>query len=464
MTSGTKRWAIAGGTAAALLAAGWWITHANGGHDKHYRTIAAQRGDLTESISATGTLEPEEVVDVGAQVAGMISAFGTDADGKTIDHGSRVLPGTVLAKIDDALFVEEVNQARAQLAKAESRYAQMQAQVTEGEANVRRAEADLVQLKAKLHQAERDWGRTKHLVSANAASAQEYDTAEAVHESARAALAVGEAVLVQAKSAVEIRVAAVAEAKADIDSAKAALNRAERNLGYATISSPISGVIIDRRVNVGQTVVSSFNAPSLFLIAKDLRRLEIWVSVNEADIGKIRRGQKVSFTVDTFPDRKLEGVVEQVRLNAAMTQNVVTYTVVVSADNSDGTLLPYLTANVDFEIDSRQDVLLIPNAALRWRPSAEQVVPEFRKAFEKELHGNATEARVSRDQAVVWVAEGEWVRPVNVRLGLTNGSQTEIVEGDLVEGTPLVVGVVQATQAEAAASPFMPKFSPRKKS
>ncbi|MFO0948938.1 MAG: efflux RND transporter periplasmic adaptor subunit [Planctomycetota bacterium] len=449
-------------TVGLLAAAGtWWIANADGGNLKSFRTAPVDRGDLVETISATGTLEPEEVVDVGAQVAGMIQEFGKDVDNKTIDHGSRVEPGTILARIDDSLYREEVNQAKAQLAKSESRLAQMQAQVTEGHANVQRSEADLVQLRAKLLQAERDWKRTKSLVNTKAASAQEYDSSEAMHDTARAALAVGEAVLVQSQSAVDIRVAAVAEAKADVESARAALARAEKNLGYATIKSPISGVIIDRRVNVGQTVVASFNTPSLFLIAKDLTRLEIWVSVNEADIGRIRPGQKAYFTVDTYPGKRLEGKVEQVRLNAAMTQNVVSYTVVVSADNKDGSLLPYLTANVDFEIGIKTDVLTVPNGALRWKPNVDQVAPAAREAFEASLRESAREE--SSGHGIVWIQEGEFVRPIELKTGMSNGISTEVVEGNLAEGMKVVLGTVEATTAEAASSPFVPKFGPRKK-
>src|SRR5205823_11154354 len=152
---------------------------------------------------------------------------------------------------------------------------------------------------------------------------------------------------------------------------KAALKNAEINLAYCTITSPVKGVIVDRRVNIGQTVVSSLNAPSLFLIAKDLKRLQVWASVNEADIGNIRSGQQVTFTVDAYPGRTFKGTVapDQPRLNASMTQNVVTYTVVVTTRNDDGKLKPYLTANVNFEVSKHENVLLVPNAALRWKPN-----------------------------------------------------------------------------------------------
>ena len=189
-------------------------------------------------------------------------------------------------------------------------------------------------------------------------AAKEYEEAVANDESATAALAVTEGTL--------------AVAMADLEEATV-------NLGYTTIRSPVKGVILDRRYNVGQVVAAALNAPSLFLIAKDLERLEIWSSVNETDIGSIHVDQKVRFTVSALPRDTFEGKVSQIRLNASMTQNVVTYTVVVVVDNSSGRLLPYLTARLQFEVDTRQNVLLVPNAALRWRPDAQTIVPEGAK-------------------------------------------------------------------------------------
>src|SRR5215831_2594864 len=157
---------------------------------------------------------------------------------------------------------------------------------------------------------------------------------------------------------------------------------------YCTIISPVKGIIIDRRVNIGQTVVSSLSTPSLFLIAKDLTRIQVWVSVNEADIGNVHPGQPVTFTIDAFPNQVFHGQITNIRLNATMTQNVVTYTVAVTTDNADGKLLPYLTANVRFVTGSRHNVLVVPNAALRWQPQSNQIAPQFRPA-----EGTSTAAR-----------------------------------------------------------------------
>ena len=409
-----------------------------------FRTVQVKRGDLQASISATGTVEPEEVVDIGAQVAGKIVAFGQDRNGKTVDYGSVVEAGTVLARIDDALYAADVEQAKATLGQSQ--------------AALQRAEADLGQLKAKLYQAQRDWARAQKLGPSDALSQADYDAAQSAYETAKANLEVGKAAIVQAKKTVE--------------QSKAALQRAQQNLSYCTIVSPVKGVVVDRRVNIGQTVVASLNAPSLFLLAKDLTRIQVWVAVNEADIGLIHPGMPVSFTIDAFPGVDFAGEVGKVRLNATMTQNVVTYTVEVNTDNSDGKLLPYLTANVRFIVGERQNVLLVPNAALRWTPQEDQIVKEFRVKTKKAKQPQGPEAtsqgkpvaqskESQGGRGVVWVPQGSQVRPVQISLGLSDGTFTEVQGGDLKEGTTLVVGETEQPASGKAAqggSPFTPQL------
>jgi HlyD family secretion protein len=413
-----------------------------------FRTTQVTRGELLVSISATGTVEPEEVVDVGAQVAGQILSFGKDVNGKPVDYGSIVENGTVLALIDDSLYTAEA--------------AQSEAQVSSAKATLQRAVADLEQMKAKLRQAERDWQRAQKLGPSEALAQSSYDAYRSAYETAIANVAVGEASILQAR--------------AGVAQGEAVLRRTQRNLGYCTIKSPVKGIIIDRRVNIGQTVVASLNAPSLFLIAKDLKRMQVWVAVNEADIGRIHPGQAVTFTVDAFPGETFTGEVGKIRLNASMTQNVVTYTVEIVTDNSNGRLLPYLTANVRFELDRRDNVLLVPNAALRWRPSAEQVAPEFREAAEKPSGrqgkpgggGGRGGSMVAggpsggMSPGVLWVAEGSYARPIRVSAGLTDGAQTEVLGEGLSEGMKIVTGLQTQNNAPAAASnPFTPKFPGR---
>ena len=330
-----------------IVLAVFWFWRGSGHRSMPYRLAPVVRGNLEAVISATGTVEPEEVVDVGAQVAGKIVAFGKDKHGKPIDYGSHVEAGTVLARIDDSLYAADVSQSKAQLGQAK--------------ANYQRSQADLGQLRAKLVQAEADWQRAQQLGPSEALSQADYDAARSAYDVARANLNVGQAAIVQAKEAVS--------------QAEASLAKAKQNLDYCTIRSPVKGVIIDRRVNIGQTVVSSLSAPSLFLIARDLTKMQVWASVNEADIGSIHPGQPVTFTVDALPGKTFQGVVGKIRLNATMTQNVVTYTVEVNTDNSSGVLIPYLTANLKFIVSERKNVLLVPNAALRWIPQPDQVAP-----------------------------------------------------------------------------------------
>lgn len=381
-----------------------------------YRTARVERGDLVVSVGATGTVEPEEVIDIGAQVAGQIVEFGKDKDGKVIDYGSAVEQGMVLARIDDALYRSDVNVAEAQ---------------------VTRANADLMQMKAKLFQAEQDWKRAQKLGPSDALSQSSYDAYRAGYEVAQSNVAVSAAAIVQAQ---------------------AALDRAKRNLGYCTISAPVDGVVIDRRVNIGQTVVSSLNAPSLFLIAKDLKKMQIWVAVNEADIGSIRPGQPVSFTVDTFPGETFRGSVEKIRLNATMTQNVVTYTVEVGTDNSSGKLLPYLTANVRFEVSDRKNVLLVPNAALRWSPRAE-LVPQASRSGNALATSAASETRTPR--ARIWAVLDGKPSPIDVVVGGSDGAVTEVSADNLEEGAAVIIGDQDrsgAGGASATTNPFAPQM------
>ena len=394
---------------------------------QNYNTEKITVGDITDFISATGTVEPEELINVGAQVQGMIRVFGQDTEGKSIDYASRVTEGMVLARNDDTLYSAAVKSAQANLLQKKS--------------ELTRAKADLVQLQAKLHLAERDLERAEKLKKSNAMAQADYDTAVSAKEVAEANVKVGEA--------------SVKQAEAAIQAAEAQLAKEQSNLNYCTIKSPVEGVVIDRRVNVGQTVVSSMNTPSLFLIAKDLKKMQVWVSVNEADIGKIKEGMKVEFTVDTFPREKFHGVVGKIRLNASLTQNVVTYIVEVQVDNSNLRLIPYLTANAKFIIRSAKNVKIVSNAALRWAPTKEQRTGKGR-------------------EGTVWVL-GPDNKPVphKVRIIMTDGVRSAI-ETDLPEGTVLINGVAQANNAAAPAaaqaanqggesSPFVPKMAPKKR-
>ena len=447
--------------------AGVWYLRAAGTPHVAFRTEAVTRGPLVVGVSASGTLEPEEVIDVGSQVAGQISAFGAGTDGKTIDYGSPVAPGTVLARIDDTLYRAKAEQSRAQVRAAEQQLRQARAKadearagVEQAKANTLRAEADLRQAQAKSDQTAKDWNRAKSLQAVGTISTADYDAAQSAFEGNRAAVGVAEAALAQAKAGETNAAAAVADAEAAVGTAEAAVATAtavlaqdEANLGYCTIKSTIDGTIIDRRVTIGQTVQSSFNTPSLFLIAKDLRRMTVWASVNEADVGRVRVGQTARFTVDAYPGSTFVGTVSRVRLNATNTQNVVVYTVEVTVDNPDRRLMPYMTANLQFEVDRRDDALLVPNAALRYRPAPELVA------------GGKSGQAAPKDQpghAVVWVEDGGKVRPVPVEVGLTDGTVTEVTGGALTPDTRVVVGEAKGGAPSEAGNPFATKLGGKK--
>jgi len=418
---------------------GLWYYNETQAQRFSFRTLEVTRGNLLATINATGTIEPQDIVDVGAQIAGEIQSFGPDPrdPSKPITYGSPVEEGTVLARITDSVFKARIDQMKASLGHAD---------------------AELQSAQAKLKQTSREFDRSLTLFRQNRVPAAEHDTAIAN-------LATSEANLALAKSGVEL--------------AQANLEEAKVNLGYTTIKSPVKGVILDRRVNLGQTVVSNSSAPSLFLIAKDLSRMEIWASVNETDIGAIHTGQVVQFNVASFPKDTFRGTVAQVRLNASMTQSVVTYTVVVDVDNSAGKLLPYLTARLQFEVEGRDGVLLVPNAALRWKPKLTQVAPNYREEFAKAHRSRAGESpgagRSPSDApnrgATLWVKAGEFVRPVETKVGLSDGLKTEIAAGgELIQGTPIVVGQVLADEAGEATSattgspksPFLPDLDRKK--
>jgi len=407
----------------------WQFTRSKG-KDAAYRTAELTRGNLLVTINATGTVEPEEVIDVGAQVAGRIVSFGKDAKGKTVDYGSLVEAGTVLARIDDSLYGADVAQAEAQLLSNK---------------------AGLQKAKADLFRTEQEWNRAQQLGPSQALSQSSYEGYEAAHKTALAQVAVSEAAIRQAE---------------------AVLKRAQRNLGYCTITSPVKGIIIDRRVNTGQTVVASLNAPSLFLLAKDLTRIQVWVAVNEADIGRIHPGQPVTFTVDAFPGETFRGEVGKIRLNAAMTQNVVTYTVEISTDNADGRLLPYLTANVLFQLQKLENVLQAPNAALRWSPPAK----EGENGGDTKKEGLEMGKKPASPQASanakapgrLWVLdEKQKLRKIEVQTGASDGINTAVEGAELREDMQVITGILLPDSDKGkngGSNPFTPQFRSRKKS
>jgi HlyD family secretion protein len=416
-----KSFGVLGAVVVAGLSVAWWQRSHDGGK-MAFATAVVKRGDVAATIGATGTIEPSEVVDVGAQVEGRISEFGKDEEGKTINFRSEVEQGALLAKIDDSVYAADLSVAKA------------------GQLSAR---ATLEQMKAKLDQAESDWKRQQELYKSKLISSSDYDTSKANFEVCKADVAVAES---------------------GISQAQAALEKAQRNVDFCTINSPVSGVIIDCRVNIGQTVVASLNAPSLFLIARDLTRMQIWAAVNEADVGRIKAGTPVTFTVDAFPDHDFQGVVSKIRLNATMTQNVVLYTVEINIDNPNKLLLPYLTANVRFVLHREDHALLVPNAALRWSPSSPaEIAPEARNAIMADPPGDANSTNnmaqkgsAKNLQRTLWLKSGDFVRPLDVTAGISDGANTAVTADGLREGDEVVTGEIVAATAELK-NPFLTK-------
>jgi HlyD family secretion protein len=480
----------AGLVLALLAGGGFWYWKGHSQPHSNYALAEVKRGRLEATVGSTGTLQPREIVDVGAQVAGRIISIGPDSttrskivdwgsevQGPALDQYGRVLvddngkvvkAGTLLAQIDPDLY-------QAQVLAAEASVSSTQAAVKSAEAAVDVARADLLQKSATLGQATQDWDRVSKLYATQGVAQAEYDQFHATFETAKAAVK-------SSNANIGVAEANHRKAQADVRTAQANLKTARTNLEYTKITSPVDGVVIDRRINVGQTVVASLSAPSLFLIAKDLSKTEVWAAVNEVDVGKIKidpdeSHMTVTFTVDALPGRVYHGrVVPQgklpFRLNVTMNQNVVTYTVVVSVDdeeNKDGALKPYMTANLTFLVGERDNALLVPNAALRWQPPRNQIAPEQREAYKK-LSGkkrSATDAE-AQDHGLVWLkGEDGFLRFIEVKTGISDSVNTEIVKvlsgGELTEHAQVIVGETRGNEARGnepnpfVASPFLPK-------
>jgi HlyD family secretion protein len=381
-------------------------------------TAKVERGNLICTVPAKGTVKLEEV-EVGSQITGMIADFGRDPDNpnKPLDCGSHVRKGMVLAHIDPTIY---------------------KAQVDYAEAALMAAKANLVQLEAHRDQTQQEWKRAKSLLPAKAIADTDYDLALMNLRTAESNVIAGQAA---------------------VQENEASLLIAKTNLDYTVIKSPSDGVIIDRRVNVGQTVVASFNAPGLFLIANESRQVQVWASVDEADIGYIRTGAPVRFTLNACADESFEGKVAQVRLSPTRQGDVVKYTVVVSADNF-GSMLPDMTANLQFEVERRFNVLLLPNDALRRLPQSPQTgsagqatatsdaskpaVDKKALAATKPSAAHKT-AKFSKERKVnrhLWVKDGGLVRHIDVELGASNGSMTEVTGKNVREGMEVILAEV----------------------
>ena len=370
--------------------------------EQKYKWASLDKGDVTQTVSANGTLNPVVLVSVGTQVSGTVKKLH-------VDFNDKVRAGQALLELDDALLAAQARQSEANLANAS----------------------------AALELARSNEARIKQLFADEYVSRQEYDQAQQGLRSASAQHAL----------------------------ARAQLEKDRVNLGNTTIRSPVSGVVVDRIVDLGQTVAASFQTPVLIKIAQDLKEMRIDTSFAEADIGAIREGQKARFTVDAFPNRHFIGEVQQIRLNPTNQQNVVTYNVRVTVPNEDQLLLPGMTAYVNIGVVTRRDVLRVPNAALRFRPqeNAEKAAgkpPE--KGMEKAAKSPSTVEggeRKKRDgqSATVYVQAEEGIKPVSLQIGITDNRFTEVLGGELKPGDQVVMGD-NAGQKKAPSSVGMRMF------
>jgi HlyD family secretion protein len=432
-------WFVIGATVVGAGAAGYshFYAPSRGAANDKYRTVAVRRGDVKLLVSSTGTVKPVLSVQVGAFVSGPIQKV-------LVDFNDRVKKDQVLAEVDRRTYEAQRNQSRSSLL---------------------RAKADLEQYKAKLAQAGQEWERAKKLRAIrdapnsalkgvlgkpiNAISDADFDAAKANYESAKANVDVGRAAVEQAQATLEL---------------------AETNLNYTIIRSPVDGLIVDRLVDPGQTVAASFQTPQLFVVAPDLeKKVHIYASVDEADIGLIREAQRrnepVSFTVDAYPKDAFQGNIFQVRLNPTTVSNVVTYTVVVESPNLELKLLPGMTANLSFQIEKHAGVPTVPNAALRFHPKPDEVRPADRAILDgtaveeqsEEGEESAEAAALRRNRHHVWVADGNLLSAVEIVTGLEGKRYTEIVSGGLVEGQDVVTGLRTASsKAPSSSSPPPP--------
>jgi len=366
-----------------------------------YRLATVSRGPIASSVSATGTLRAVVTVDVSTQVSGLIKTVEAD-------FNSQVERGQVIARIDPAPFEAVLSQARAELAVAK-------ANVVIQKAGLEEIEAKLVGVRAALTEATDHYRRQQALLGPRAVSQSTVDSARARREQANAEVNAGLARQARQRGQIKLAEARVLQARATIQVH-------QLDLDYTKIHSPVDGVVISRNVEAGQTVAASLQAPVLFRIAEDLRRMEVNISVDEADIGKIEEGQVVYFAVDSFLDRVFEGRVNQIRKLGLSLSNVVTYDVVATVDNAQGKLLPGMTANVTIIVTQREDALQVPQAALRLR-----------------LPGRPDEV----DQGSwVWVIDAAGLpRREVVKTGITDGNSVEILAGDLTPGQQVIAGL-----------------------
>lgn len=529
-----KKYLLVGGGLLAVLAAAGYYFWSNRSAAPQYMTARVERGSLRNTVTATGTLQAVTTVQVGSQASGTISAL-------TVDFNSPVKQGQVIAQLDPSVSKAQVDQARANLQQARAALqqsiasvagsragvtdaqAKMQAAkstVQNNQSGVSSAQANVAVLKAQLDDAQAFLRQQEYLMKSGVIAQRDYDLANTSYKTAearynQAAAQLNQAVLSQQSSAssgvaqsqaqiqqtqaqVQQSQAQVQSAQAQVQQAEAALRLAEVNLAHTTITSPIDGIVVSRDVNVGQTVAASLSAPTLFTIAKDLTQMQVIANIDQADIGLVEQAKSVKFSVDAFPGKDFDGTIQQMRLNPVNVQNVVTYNVVIDVSNPEQKLKPGMTANLTITIDERNNVLKVPNAALRFTPtdaSGQRLGRNGQDSGGQRQRGqrgqqdntNAAGADQSSSTAqsggsqgsqqgqrnfappsapvlegqtrVIWVmGQDGKLQSRRIKVGLSDGASTEVVEGNLLEGELVVTGQTLTSATRTQSTNAAPGF------
>jgi HlyD family secretion protein len=452
----------------AAAAVGGYLYTRRLGERSPFQTAAVVRGPLTAAISATGTVNAVITVQVGSQVSGQVKELYAD-------FNSQVRKGQVIARIDPDIFQAQVSQARAQVDATRAAVLNQQAVVAKTRADLENARAALAVAHAQSAKAQvavadgqRNLGRQRELRERDLIAQADLDAAQVAYESAVAqhdasvAQERAQAAAVDSSEAqLEVALAQLQSTRAQVAQVEAGLRQAELNLEHTVIRAPVDGVVVSRNVDVGQTVAASLQAPTLFLIAQDLTKMQVDTNVDEADVGRVRVGQSVTFTVDSFPGQTFSGEVVQVRKAPQVLQNVVTYDVVVSGPNPDLRLLPGMTANVRIVTDRRESALKVPNAALRFHPAGAGPSPGMPPG-QKGAPSGAPRPGSEPPRGLageVWVpgANGQ-PRAVALRLGISDGSYTEVLEGDLSERQQVIMATSAPAQIPVGSTPGGPRL------
>ncbi len=478
---------------ALVLLIGFW-SFGNRGNAQYY-SAKVEKGDIAQVVQATGTINAVTSVQVGSQVSGNISQI-------FVDFNSHVTKSQIIAQIDPSIFRARLMQAEADLQNAQANVIGLQAQIENQRADVLAAKAAIDKAQAQLNDAQVNLKRTKQLAAEGIVAAAQQDTAQSNYDSMVASLHVTQAQYQQSKAKLDSTVAQLAEGKAQVAQKRAAAEMSRLDLEHSTIRAPIDGTVIARNVDVGQTVAASLQAPTLFVIAQDLTKMLVYAKTDESDVGKIKVGATATFRVDSFPREQFQGTVTQVRMNAATIQNVVTYDTIISFDNPDQKLFPGMTAYVTIPVAWENDVVKIPNGALRFRPEisdserqalfAKYNISEDARSGAGRLAaaggpagapggqgpggaaggqgprgganagagapgggptagagGGVPRGSMRDDWGIVWrLLPDRQLQPVRVKLGVTDFTFTAMKEGNLKPGDDLVIG--QSTKSNAA--------------